>query len=487
MTRRITRRTALKLGLGAGALLGAPFGVRAGAAYLQLGTSSPPVKHFDVPLPIPSVLQPARRDATTDYYEVTQRLARVEILPGLATPVWSYDGRFPGPTVVAQRGRRVSIVQRNMLPEGTSVHLHGGVTPPESDGYPTDLVPAGGIKEYVYPNDQRAATLWYHDHAMGTTAKHVLYGLAGMYIVRDDAEDALRLPSGDQDVPLILQDREFNSDGTFFYHEHSPRNHFFIQGDTTLVNGAPWPRMEVAARRYRFRVLNASASRQYTLSLSTGEPLTMIASDAGLLAAPVRSPSIAINSAERVEIVVDFGGHPVGSRIVLHDGPDDVMRFDVVRSERDDSQVPAQLAAVERLSEGQAIRTRTFELRPIATLDYPPVDWTINGNLFDPNHVEASPELGSVEIWKFVSQGLGPIPIPITHPAHVHMVHFQVLDRNGRAPTPYEVGWKDTVAVNPYDTVRVIMRFAPYRGKYILHCHNLGHEDSAMMANFEVV
>ena len=149
--------------------------------------------------------------------------------------------------------------------------------------------------------------------------------------------------------------------------------------------------------------------------------------------------------------------------------------------------MPAQLAPVEKLSEAQAVRTRTFELRPIAMLDFPPVDWTINGNLFDPNRVDVTPELGSVEIWRFVSQDLGPIPIPIPHSTHVHLVNFQVLDRNGRTPAPYEVGWKDTVAVDPGDTVRVIMRFEPYRGKYIFHCHNLGHEDSSMMANFEVV
>src|SRR5690606_33080278 len=204
----------------------------------ELLTSEGPLpKPFTVPLPVPAVKKPVRTDATTDYYEITQRVADVEILPGRRTPVFSYDGTFPGPTIRSRSGRRTVVTHRNKLDVPTVVHLHGGHTPPEHDGYPTDLViPEGGrladhvghgghplgdvskgSREYVYPLDQPAATLWYHDHRMDFTGPQVWYGLAGFHLVHDEVEDELPLPRDERDIPLMICDRAFDGDGRFRY------------------------------------------------------------------------------------------------------------------------------------------------------------------------------------------------------------------------------------------------------------------------------
>src|SRR5439155_19602286 len=166
-----------------------------------------------------------------------------------------------------------------------SVNLHGGHVERGSDGYPTDVIPRGTAKDYVYPNRQNAATLSYHDHEMGRTGPNVWMGLFGAYLIEDDVEASLNLPSGAYDVPLILQDRAFGADGSLQY---SPDMMHGAMGDVLLVNGVPQPRFEVANRKYRLRILNGSNARAYELSLSSGQPFVQIATDGGLLSRPVR-------------------------------------------------------------------------------------------------------------------------------------------------------------------------------------------------------
>jgi FtsP/CotA-like multicopper oxidase with cupredoxin domain len=483
----LNRRQALKFG--AVTLLGAMLPLSTNLTPMVTGVKkSPKVRLFSQALRVPPVLEPVRRDATTDYYEMTQQPARVEILPGLATTIWGYNGQFPGPTIVGRTGRRIVIRQANLLPEPVAVHQHGGLTSPESDGYPTDLIPPGGTKEYVYPNERRASTMWYHDHAMDQTGRHVYLGLAGFYILQDELEDSLPLPKGAYDVPLLLQDRLFAADGSLAY---QTVGHVLTEGDTMLVNGMPWPRFEVANRKYRFRILNGSNSRSFNLALSTGQPFVQVGTDGGLLPAPIESPAIPLGMAERVEVVIDFSRYPIGSQVVLRDldSADEmgqIMRFDVTRRAADDSRVPENLRPLEVIPESAATRTRTFTFGPHPTLDYlPPVEWLIDGKRFDPNRIDATPELGSVEIWRFVNEK-APFGGGMEHPVHVHLVNFQILDRNGQKPAPHEAGWKDTVLVPRGEEARVIMTFEQYRGKYIMHCHNLSHEDGSMMTNFEV-
>ncbi|MDP9863793.1 MULTISPECIES: multicopper oxidase family protein [Streptosporangium] len=470
-----------------------------------------PPTPFTVPLPVPRTAVPVR----PGHYEVVQRAARVEIIPGTTTEVWGYDGTFPGPTFDLRRAEPTVIRVRNELPVPTSTHLHGGVTPPGSDGYPTDLVVAegrgfrpppgahaahdpslwtfhSGARDYLYPLDQRAATLWYHDHRMDFTAPQVWRGLAGFLLVRDDEDDALPLPKGARDLPLMICDRSFEEDGAFRYPEVDPsllvkagvEDDFMegVEGDVILVNGAPWPVLEVDAARYRLRLLNASNARRYRLELTPGGRFVQVGSDLGLLAAPVTHDAITIAPAERFDVVVDFSGHPVGAEVTLVNTlgtgqTRNVMRFRVARKAKDDSTVPRRLSRIEPPDRSGAVATRTFDFR--RTGQGGGAAWTINGRPFRPGSPLARPRLNTTEVWRFTSD--------FHHPVHVHLARFQVLSRGGRPPAPTDAGWKDTVDVRPYEVVDVLVRFEGYRGRYMLHCHNLEHEDMAMMADFEVV
>ena len=521
---KMSRRKFLKLGLVAGAAFALPLGASACSSsndqtgrLLRSLTELP--EPFRVPLPIPSVLDPVSSDADADYYEITQREAQAEILPGLSTMVWGYDGTFPGPTIEARSGRKIVVRQRNELPVPVVVHLHGGVTPPESDGYPTDLIlPAGGsfdgheghgdmpmgrvdhgVKEYVYPMDQPAATLWYHDHRADFTGPQVYRGLAGFHLIRDDVEDALPLPKGEKDVPLMIADRAFAEDGSFLYpsldsslrNEPGVENDFLRAGvlaDTILVNGAPWPSLEVSNTRYRFRILNASNARRYELELDPppagGESFVQVGSDGGLLSAPVTHERIPVAPAERFDVVIDFSKYRVGSEITLKNrigegSTAQVMRFHVVRTEKDDSTVPGRLAEVEKLDPDRVAETRRFRFERGDVRGHR--GWVVDEEPFRPELISARPDLGDTEVWEVKGSGGG------HHPIHLHLVHFQVLSRNGRDPRPQDAGWKDTVDLDSGEEARIIARFSGYKGKYVFHCHNLEHEDMMMMANFEVV
>ncbi len=452
------------------------------AKLLPSGIALP--KPFRIPLPILPVLQ-----ATDDAYDVTARAARVSILPGVATEIWGYNGIFPGPAIHAESGRRAVMRLRNALPVPIVNHLHGGHTPPDSDGYPMDLVMPGAIREYVYPNRQRAATLWYHDHRMDFTGAQVWRGLVGFYIIHDEEEKRLPLPSGPKDIALALCDRSFGSDGSLRYPSIDPSlsgkpgvtDEYAggVLGDVILVNGAPWPRFETTNTKYRLRFLNASNARRYDLEFEPELPLVQIGGDGGLLAAPVEHRALRIAPAERFDVVVDFSRVRVGSSVTLSNragsgGTADVMRFDVTRTEPDESEVPARLSSIAPPDPGEAIQTRTFDFsyrRDSGT-------WTINGKPFDATRIDARPKLDTTEIWRLRTD--------FSHPLHLHLVHFRVLSHSGR-PLPRDAGFKDTIDLSPGEVANILVKFSGYRGRYVFHCHNLEHEDMAMMANFEVV
>lgn len=506
---KITRREALKLGLLAGSLSLTSIGLLSRglaqespeASYEYQRSSArrrrvlPPTsrngKAFQVPVPIIPVLQPKSRDETTDYYEITQKQAQVQILAGQKTQIWGYNGQFVGPTIKSRVGRATSIRIINQLPDATSTHLHGMPSLPEYDGYPEDLVQPGGFKNYFYPNS-RPATYWYHDHAMRKTATHIYSGLAGFYIVQDDFEDNLNLPSGAYDVSLAIRDALFNADNSL---------HYTADGDTVLVNGVPWPYMKVANRKYRFRILNASISTAYRLGLSSGEEFTVIGSDAGLLYTPVPTANLVIAPGERYEIIIDFSKYPVGTQIVLNnlfgkiesqEQPGrvsfrNIMRFDVIQStQADNSVIPSKLRLHENIPESAAVQTRNISLN-LQINPLPPL-WTLNQKSWDDTVFLAKPKLGDVEIWTFTNAANNTSDY---HVIHMHLVHFRILDRtkNGvtHKPRPYERGLKDSVFVGVGETVRVITRFTPNKGKYVIHCHVLEHEDHDMMSQFQVV
>ena len=474
---------------------------------------------FSLPFAVPPVLEPSGTIDGADLYEVTARSAVREILPGLRTKVRGYEGLLPGPTIRSRRDRPIVVRHRNELPYPQVVHLHGGHTPPESDGYPTDLtLPAQGwpqagghgshgsstahggalvqtVREHRYPMRQRASTLWYHDHRMDFTGPAVWNGLAGFHLVDDDEEDALPLPRGDRDLPVMIMDRAFAEDGSFAYPAVDPSYrqhgvtegfHNGVLGDVLLVNGVPWPFLEVAPVRYRLRLLNACNARRLRVALDppppSGPSFAQIGSDGGLLETPQPLEDIYLTPAERFDVVVDFGRYPAGTTVVLTNALDEgvlgaVLQFRVSRpAVRDDTSVPARLSQVERLDPARAVTTRDFVFNKAERGDE--TVWTIQDQLFDPTVSLAEPRLGDIELWTFTS-GSG------HHNVHVHLDPFQVVDREGGL-NPEDVGWKDSVRLTPNKKVTLAVRFTDYPGRYVFHCHVLEHEDMAMMANFHV-
>jgi spore coat protein A len=490
---RTTRREMLAVG-GTALLTGA---LRPSGLYMGMGSGSGSKEtpeelaqlRFSRLFRVPNVLSPVRTDAKTDFYEITQREMDLELLPGKMTRVWGYEGRFPGPTIKARRGRQTVVRQSNQLPHETVVHLHGGVTETDSDGFPTDMIMPGESRSYTYSNEGRGATLWYHDHAMDRTAQNLYMGLAGLYIIEDESEAALGLPSGAYDVPLILQDRSFGLDGNFVYHA-GLGGRMGAHATVILVNGIPWPRFEVSRRKYRFRILNGSNATVFEPALRNGRPLIQIATDGGLLPTPVECASIPLSMAERTEAIVDFSEYPIGTQIVLanlsgHGPQSEIMRFDVARDGHDESTIPEKLSDMESLDPKLAVRTRVFEFGVSVEFKIPPLVWTINGKHFNPKKSLAQVEFGQVEIWHLKNRRFG--NLEMNHPVHIHLVNFQILERNGGPPNPWERGWKDTVSLDIGEEVKLIMKFDGYRGRYLMHCHNLEHEDHSMMARFDVV
>ncbi|MFI8766021.1 multicopper oxidase family protein [Streptomyces sp. NPDC053792] len=535
----LTRRRVLAVGGALGVMAAGGLGAAAGLSRrpavtgAELRSAVPLPPPFRVPLPLPAVLRPVSTAAGTDRYEIVQRETAAEILPGVRTRLWTYGGTFPGPTIESRRGRPVTVTHRNELPVPTVVHLHGGRTPAESDGYPTDLVtPAGWpttaahgghtepgghaghgsgqgmhdpravttelTRDYAFPLDQRATLLWYHDHRMDFTAPAIWRGLAGMHLVRDDAEEALGLPSGPRELPLMITDRAFAADGSLDYPSLDPtlrgrpgvREPYLagVLGDVILVNGAPWPVHEVDAARYRLRLLNASNARHYELEWVDGDgrnlPVVQVGSDQGLLAAPVTHTYLPVAPAERYDVVVDFAHAPVGGlvRLVNRLGSGrtrEVMAFRVARRATDTSRIPRTLSTdLPNWRRSDAVRVRDFSFRAGRMGEDDGHGWLIGGLPFDPARSDVTVRLGDVEVWRLVAD--------VHHPVHLHLAGFRILSRGGEQPLPHDGGLKDTVSLRPGESAEIITRFDGYRGRYLFHCHNAEHEDMGMMANLQV-
>ncbi len=477
-----TRRDALRNGFGSLALL-CTVATPASLDRKSLVTSAAmraqarsPFEPFRRDLPRIPELAPVRSTRRAANYELDIREGMAEILPGFQTPIYGYDGIYPGPTIRVRKGRRVIVKQRNTLPFDSNVHLHGGYVPAAHDGHPMDVIPSGGSFDYDYPNDQDAATLWYHDHAHGRTARTLYYGLLAMYVIEDELEEELDLPRGEYDVPLVIADHAFNRDGSFRYAENVDLG---FRGDTILVNGAVSPRMRVERRKYRLRFLNASNARSYTLRLGRGRRMTQITNDGGLLERPVDRTRVPIHPAERIDLVLDFRNFSPGTELVLHNedgegGTVAVMRFDVERGGgSEDFRVPRRMRQREPLPRPNATRTWNLALGTS--------QWHINGKGFDPQRMDARPRQGSTEVWRFVNNSNR------VHPMHIHGFLFRVINRSSGAVHPADrLGWKDTVGVLANETVEVLAWFAPYTGRYVFHCHALEHADKAMMLQLEV-
>jgi FtsP/CotA-like multicopper oxidase with cupredoxin domain len=486
-----------------------------------------------------------------------------QILPGTATNTWGYRGEvirgdsgavqaLPGtslgPILRLRQGQKVRIHLKNELDEATNIHWHGLIVPPAMDGHPKDIIAAGETYVYEFEVKNRAGTYWFHPHPHGRTGPQVNMGLAGLVLVSDDEEQTLGLPTGDFDVPLVIQDRTFDANHQFVYGaggmDGMMDQMMGFLGDRILVNGQVNFTLPVATSAYRLRLLNGSNARVYKLAWSNGLPMTIIASDGGLLAQPVERPYVTLGPGERVDLWVDFSTQTVGAAITLqslaHEGveagmmmnepaalpngaPFDVLTVHVEQATAIVPVLPAHLAAIEPVQMENATNAatpRTFELAMNN------MQWLINGKSFEMDAVAEDEKVGfgNLEVWEFINQqgaanmdgmteggmmnhgGMGHnmggnssnaegmLNDFMAHPMHIHGVQFRVIGRQiaeaQRAGWEtlqagfVDEGWKDTVLVMPGERVKLLMRFADYAGMYLVHCHNLEHEDLGMMRNY---
>ncbi|WP_394846148.1 multicopper oxidase domain-containing protein [Pendulispora brunnea] len=420
-------------------------------------------------------INPLRIPPTSTTHHLTIQAGTAQMKPGNPTPIVGFDGIFPGPTLVAEKGKTMSVTQTNAWSENVTIHNHGHKVAAESDGHPVEYIAPNSSKVYTYPNDQRAGTYWYHDHTMDLTGAHVYNGLAGFYIIHDPAEDALKLPSGEYDIPLLLQDKQFDADNNLVYVGQA--NGFF--GDTPVVNGVANAVHGVANRKYRFRLLNGSDIRLWNLQLRAGttpQSFQVIASDGGLLQAPVSTTSLSIAPGERYDIVVDFAPYAVGTVLSLFNTDatppaiGTLMQFTVDRSEMDTSTVPNALSTITRYTEAESTGSDNI------AFTFANGSWLMNGLTYDPARIDVTNPLDAVRIWTLTNNSA------FAHPFHKHLVQFNVLDVNGQPPAAQDMGFKDTVQVPPNGgTVRIIFKNEGFTGTYVFHCHKLGHEDHRMM------
>lgn len=484
---------------------------------------------FVDPLPLPDIARPqGQRASPVDgklsipFYRIQAQAVVSKVHRDLSpTKFWSFGTSAPGLTIETRSGEPLLVEWGNALPHEhflpidstihgaepdqprvrTVVHLHGAKTGAESDGYPEDWIVPGKSSIYYYPNQQDAAMLWYHDHALGINRLNVYAGLFGTFFIRDATEDALNLPKGKYEVPLLLYDRLFTKDGQLFYPvSPDPKSPWIpeLAGNGILVNGKLFPYLEVEPRKYRLRVLNASNARFYHLSFANGASFHQIGTDQGLLAAPVRLTNLSIAPAERADLIVDFSEHR-GEQLVLKNDAFVVMQFRVAQAKVDDtSSLPALLRLVPKIPESQATQTRLLTLDEYVNRAGNPVMMLLNGTHWKAPITE-KPVLGSTEIWSLIN------PTNDSHPIHLHLVRFQILDRQpyvpwtyqtkrqlqflgpAQPPDPNEAGWKDTVRADPHMVTRIIVPFEGFPGRYVWHCHILEHEDNEMMRPYEVV
>jgi FtsP/CotA-like multicopper oxidase with cupredoxin domain len=462
----------------------------AGASWLQRPVDNTSSLGFDTPLAIPPLADSRIEDGRRVFdLTVEEGVTDFGIGDG-ATPTWGFNGAYLGPTLRAERGEEVQVNVTNELRETTSVHWHGHHLPAAMDGGPHQEVEPGETWTPHWEIDQPAATTWYHPHPHGETADHVYRGLAGMFILDDPESSSLSLPSeyGVDDVPLIVQDKSFDSRGRLDDSEPMFSQVGFL-GDTIVTNGTVGAYHDVTTDLVRLRLLNGSNGRSYNFGFEDDRGFELIATDGGLLPTPHATDRVRLSPGERAEIVVPMNP---GESALLRSYPVDLGTdfwnqsfsggddsFDVLLLKAADSldtsaELPERLAALPDLDPGEAVRTRTFRLGGS----------NINGLKMEMDRIDEVVEVDTTEIWEITNPGSTP------HNFHVHDVQFAVVDIDGEAPGPALIGWKDTVYAEPGTTTRLVIRFKDYTDPdtpYMLHCHFLRHEDRGMMLQFVVV
>jgi len=424
---------------------------------------------------------------------MTLATSNVNVWPGQNTQVLAINSSYPGPSVVIQRGSNFTANFINNHTEPATIHWHGINAPELMDGHPKDAIAPGGSYTYTFPVINRGGTYFYHSHADMLTAEHVFKGFAGFFIVDDPAELSLGLPRGIYDVPLCIQDRRAADIPQFTYNPvmNDVMNGFL--GDTPLINGTPEAYFEVSRTLYRFRLLNGSNARIYKIAFSDNRPFHIIATDGGLKDQAVQVTSFFLSPGERTDILVDFSPYTIGQNVILKSLPFtapgtgtyrqgtemNLMRFDITGNTGSGGIIPATMPPINYYNIADIKTTRNFVLTMTMSGMHMHL---INGLTFEMNRIDWETPLNSLEEWKIVNAS------NMLHPMHSHSEQFQVYSRNGNTNLPPEdKGWKDTVLINPLETVRVLVKFETYKGIFLFHCHNLEHEDDGMMLNYKIV
>jgi FtsP/CotA-like multicopper oxidase with cupredoxin domain len=434
----------------------------------------------------PPVLKNISRLPRTVEVTITAAPARVELIPEKLTDVYAYNGSVPGPTLEAREGDHVIIHFQNNLPEPSTIHCHGIHLPADMDGSPFGSVPPGGHFDYSFTiKPGTAGTYWYHPHPDLRSEYQVAMGLFGALIVRADDDPLASIP----EKLLILSDNRFRADGSIDFPDSNSvqaevDEENGREGNVLFVNGRIMPTLSIRSGEVqRWRVINASASRVYRLAIP-GQKLLHVGSDGGLFEHPVEASDILVASSERVEFLVRGTGPP-GSQAQLQTLPYD--RY-MPQTRPADWNAPRSLLSLS-VANAPAVEPVSIPsmLRPVPALDTNDATAThvivmsqglINGKMMDMNRVDVHAKLGATEIWELDNV------VGMDHPFHLHGFQFQVLDRNGE-PEPYR-SWKDVVNIPRHESVRIIVKYSDFPGKWMFHCHILAHEDHGMMAVLEV-
>ncbi len=409
---------------------------------------------------------------------------------GRPTDIWGVNGAYLGPTLRAERGESVTVNVTNSLDEDTTTHWHGMHLPAVADGGPHQPIEPGDTWSPEWDIDQPAATLWYHPHPHERTSEQIYRGLAGMFLIDDPHNQPAGLPHdyGIDDIPVIVQDKNFDDDGSLDFGTSMISPTGFL-GDTIAINGTIDPYFEVTTDKVRLRILNASNARIYNLGLDGDRPFQLVGTDGGLLPRPVELDRVQISPGDRVEIVIDIDA---GKRLALRSyepelgagvwndrftGGDD--QFDLLELRATDTittsePLPQQLDTESSPDPSAAVAERVMVLTSSSTID---------NKSMDMSRVDHTVAVDTSEIWTISNQG------GIPHNFHIHDTQFQVLELDGAPPPPALTGRHDTVYMPPDSTVRLLVEFSDYADAdtpYMYHCHITQHEDRGMMGQFTV-
>ncbi len=459
----------------------------------------------------------------------------ISILKGAATKVLHYQATLikgPKDTVVdiphsylgsmirLQKGQKVRINFHNALSQSSVVHWHGLHVPQVMDGHPQYAIESGDTLVYEFEVVNRANMNMYHPHPHGATAKQVYLGLAGAVIVNDDEEAALDLPSGEYEIPLVIQDKQFDSDNQLVYSPNRHQRMTGVTGDNILVNGQANFHLEVESRAYRLRVMNGSTSRIYKLAWDDGMPMTIIGVDGGLLEQPEVKPYVMLAPGERLDVWADFSARNEGSQLTLKSlafsgvmpkmamgmnrsslavGSEyPICTIKVTRKVSESHKLPTKLAKIHRYG----IHETANPNNPLPiSISESPMSMLLNGRAYEFNHPLPSErvKMGSIVLLEIFhaqsNMGMGGMNMTMPHPIHLHGQQFEIMSRSISGDTSdydtvregfIDSGLKDTVLVMPMERIKMIKPFQDFKGLYLYHCHNLEHEDMGMMREFLV-